>query len=597
MSKSPHTFHIPVMGTGFTIDTPLRVARYGISSVISLVDDALIEDMRKFYALKNGEPYSPIQKYDRDWRARRITEYLNLVDRLIKKQFEDLRQSAFEAGTEITKYFEMLPSTSKLKILYIKMLSIKESMEKTSLQDSLRDQITPGFINVNIMTKIDRVNFDKSGEKLGEEFTDALSALRGYARSTLSSAIVFSAGFNRRLYTYVEDFKDFYADTRGNIKKQIIIKVTDYRSAITQGKFFAKKGIWVSEYRIESGLNCGGHAFAGNGNLIGPILEEFRVKRQELIKQLSTMCLESLKLNNHVVPERFSPFRLTAQGGIGTTKEDDFLREYYHLDSTGWGSPFLLVPEVTQVDDETREKLSSAEEKDIALSDISPLGVPFYTLVNSKSEQNKKALIKEGRCGSSCPLGHLVSNTEFTAQPICTASRQYQTLKIVELKKTSLSSEEYQKRFNSITAKACICNDLGDGAYAASKIEKKNGGIFTAVCPGPNIAYFNKIVSLRTMIDHIYGRTNLMTNPNRPHMLIKEFLLNLDHFEKLSKENGKPEDLAEFYQTLLFGIEYYTTLIPQIIQESKEIRELILSQLKECSLRLASLIPKAIAVQ
>lgn len=23
--RSPHTFHIPVMGTGFTIDTPLKV--------------------------------------------------------------------------------------------------------------------------------------------------------------------------------------------------------------------------------------------------------------------------------------------------------------------------------------------------------------------------------------------------------------------------------------------------------------------------------------------------------------------------------------------------------------------------------------------
>ena len=34
-----HTFHIPVMGTGFTIDTPLKVARYGIASVVSLVDD------------------------------------------------------------------------------------------------------------------------------------------------------------------------------------------------------------------------------------------------------------------------------------------------------------------------------------------------------------------------------------------------------------------------------------------------------------------------------------------------------------------------------------------------------------------------------
>ena len=47
MSKA-HTFHIPVMGIGFTIDTPLKVSQYGIDSVISLVDDILLEKIRSF---------------------------------------------------------------------------------------------------------------------------------------------------------------------------------------------------------------------------------------------------------------------------------------------------------------------------------------------------------------------------------------------------------------------------------------------------------------------------------------------------------------------------------------------------------------------
>jgi hypothetical protein len=42
-----HTFHIPVMGLAFSIDTPVKVARFGISSVVSIVDDVLIEQMRK----------------------------------------------------------------------------------------------------------------------------------------------------------------------------------------------------------------------------------------------------------------------------------------------------------------------------------------------------------------------------------------------------------------------------------------------------------------------------------------------------------------------------------------------------------------------
>ena len=41
--KKTHSFHIPVMGIGFTIDTPLKVSPYGMDSVISLVDDILLE--------------------------------------------------------------------------------------------------------------------------------------------------------------------------------------------------------------------------------------------------------------------------------------------------------------------------------------------------------------------------------------------------------------------------------------------------------------------------------------------------------------------------------------------------------------------------
>ena len=38
-----HTFYIPVMGTAFTADSPLKVAHYGINTVIALADDVLLE--------------------------------------------------------------------------------------------------------------------------------------------------------------------------------------------------------------------------------------------------------------------------------------------------------------------------------------------------------------------------------------------------------------------------------------------------------------------------------------------------------------------------------------------------------------------------
>ncbi|MBK9359101.1 MAG: hypothetical protein IPN08_17270 [Bacteroidales bacterium] len=133
-------------------------------------------------------------------------------------------------------------------------------------------------------TKLDREVYDENG-KLPVEYNDAHAAVRGFANSTVESSLVLSAGMNPRLYSYLEEFPGFYPDENGRISKKIILKVSDYRSALIQGKFLAKKGIWVSEYRIESGLNCGGHAFATQGFLMGPILEEFRKNRTHLIDE------------------------------------------------------------------------------------------------------------------------------------------------------------------------------------------------------------------------------------------------------------------------------------------------------------------------
>src|ERR1700733_14553224 len=123
MNKPIHTFHVPVMGTAFSIDTPVKVARYGIHSVISLVDDTLIEQMRKFYCEKENEPYTPITKYDEDFRARRITAYLDLVHWIVEKEFAAVKSSEFVPGSEITKYFDMLPEDSVRKAAYKHMLS------------------------------------------------------------------------------------------------------------------------------------------------------------------------------------------------------------------------------------------------------------------------------------------------------------------------------------------------------------------------------------------------------------------------------------------------------------------------------------------
>ena len=92
-STPAHNFHIPVMGIGYTIDTPAKVAQYGISSVISLVDDMLIEKMREFYSKKINKPYIEISNRIDDFRAKRITAYLDLLDEIVNQKFKELKQS------------------------------------------------------------------------------------------------------------------------------------------------------------------------------------------------------------------------------------------------------------------------------------------------------------------------------------------------------------------------------------------------------------------------------------------------------------------------------------------------------------------------
>src|ERR1035437_986306 len=423
-----HTFHIPVMGLGYTIDTPVKVARFGITSVISIIEDHLIERMREFHSIQFGEKFVPITVEDEDRRAKRITEYLNLLDRIVKKQVADMMLQPFEKGQDIVKYFEMLPENSPLKKRYLKMLSMESGKEKEILQTELRNKIIPGAIDVNIMTKCDRMNHDQDGTPLPVEFADAMAAFRGFALSNLSSSVIFSAGMNPRLYSYCETFADFTPDKNGTTKKKIVLKVSDYRSAMIQGKFLAKKGLWISEFRIESGLNCGGHAFPTEGLLPGPILEEFNEKRNELAGELFNMCNEALQQKGKYSFIVQPKMKVTVQGGIGTAEEDRFLLDNYDLDGTGWGSPFLLVPEAVNIDDETLQQLSTAKKEDYYLSHASPLCIPFNNFRKSSSEKQRHERIDKGRPGSPCYKKYLAFNTEFTSEPICSASREYQNL-------------------------------------------------------------------------------------------------------------------------------------------------------------------------
>ena len=187
---SQHTFHIPVMGTAFTADSAIKVAHYGINTVIALADDVLLERLRKYYSHIYNISYEEIKNDTKDYRADRITSYLNMVNKVVSAKFEELTSATQDKFEEVKKYFEMLPDSSGVKKEFNKF--IEDSFSFDDLSVWLKENLSLGSIDVNIMTKVDKTNYFKK-EKLPSEYNDAHAGLRGYANSDLASSVIFSA--------------------------------------------------------------------------------------------------------------------------------------------------------------------------------------------------------------------------------------------------------------------------------------------------------------------------------------------------------------------------------------------------------------------
>lgn len=600
MTKKPlHNFHIPVMGLAYTIDSPIRVAQYGISSVISIIDDEILEKMKDFYNKKFNLNYLGIPVKTEDYRAKRITAYLDMVDDIVNEKFESFKQEISKNREALKNFISILPNSSDLKAGLQQLISQKDHFGCV-VRNFIETNLMPGNIDVNIMTKVDKDNY-KKGEQLPVIYNDAHASLRGFANSKLSSSVVLSAGMNPRLYSYLEEFDDFFPDQNGMIKKKIILKVSDFRSAMIQGNFLAKKGLWVSEYRIESGLNCGGHAFATEGLLLGPIMEEFKQKKNDLIQSAHTLMTAALEQKGKSTVSQPLEMKITVQGGVGTSEEHEFLLENYNVDSVGWGSPFLLVPEATSVDPDTRKLLLEAKERDYYTSNISPLGVPFNTVRGTSNEVLKYQKETAGRYGSSCPKKLLALNKEYSPEGTCTASKKYQDIKLEELQseKETLSAEEFNRRKAQITDKACLCVGLVNSAYMEQNIRIKGEKQGVVICPGPNLAFFDKEVSLTEMVQHIYGNANILPDNHRPNMFISELKMYIDYLKKemetssVSVTHAQTKKWNAFKKNLLEGIEYYHELFKKS-SFFKNTRDTINLQLQKHTLELTAIeIPQA----
>ena len=251
----------------------------------------------------------------------------------------------------------------------------------------------------------------------------------------------------------------------------------------------------------------------------------------------------------------------------------------------------MLVPEVCNIDKESLELLRKSEEKDLYLSNASPLGVYFNNVKGSSQQIDIQKSVDENKQGFPCTKRFLAFNKDYTDVSICTASKQYLKLRMEELKASSASSKEIELETKKLSEKECLCEGLTNSTYHANKIKPDFSRKGVSICPGPNIAYFKQVVSLKEMVDHIYGKINLLKDIKRPNLFIKELNMYVEYLEKHLKEL-KPNEEKQlayyriFKKNIQDGISYYQNLFSKYEGKLKEMKNGVTAELENFNKKL-----------
>ena len=260
----------------------------------------------------------------------------------------------------------------------------------------------------------------------------------------------------------------------------------------------------------------------------GSILEEFKSKKQD--------CWRFIRLSNNALKATGtwvwkSPFWRLRTRWLGTHEEDESCTPIMSRWPVG-------VPIFYWYQKPRRWWAKRTPCKQGASSLWAKFSTGSGSITERYTGDKENRPYENGMPGSPCTEKFLVSNTEFSEEPICTASHTYQKKKIEQLQSLNLTLEEYEVQLKDVLAKECLCIGLSNAAIKTYDLKPFKKLEAVNICPGPNIAYFEEIVSLQKILT-ISMAGKHYTGSKRPHMFIKELMLYVDYWVNTTEQRDQ----------------------------------------------------------
>ena len=102
-------------------------------------------------------------------------------------------------------------------------------------------------------------------------------------------------------------------------------------------------------------------------------------------------------------------------------------------------------------------------------------------------------------------------------------------------------------------------------------------------------------MTLKEMVDHIYGKINVIRRKDRPNMFIKELIIYIDYLKNKIDETARPwsdkqqEYFTTFSDNLDKGIQYYKELFSNVKLNLRDKKAKLIADLEKFEIQLKNL--------